>query len=64
MVAGLGGALVTARLLSALLPELSGRDPLTFGFVAVLLFVVALLACYVPARRVTRIDPMQALRYE
>jgi len=61
---GFGGAVVTARLLSALLPELSTTNPITFGTMTVLLMAVALLACYIPARRATRVNPITALRYE
>ena len=61
---GFGGALAISRLLSALLPELSASSPMVFGTMTALLMAVALLACYIPARRATRVDPMTALRYE
>jgi len=59
----LGGMFVT-RVLSDMLFGVTPRDPLTFAGVPVLLLVVAFLACYIPARRATRIDPLVALRYE
>ena len=61
---GLIGALALTRLMNTLLFEVSPTDPLTFGAVALCVIVAALLACYIPARRATRVDPLVALRYE
>ncbi len=61
---GVAGGLALTRFLRSLLFSISAADPLTFASVALLLTLVAMVACYIPARRATKIDPMIALRYE
>jgi putative ABC transport system permease protein len=64
VVFGLAGAFVATRVLGALLYNVSPTDPLTLAGTTALLFAVAMLACYVPARRATRVDPLLALRVD
>ena len=61
---GVGLGLVLARVLKNLIYEVSPADPLTFSAVALMVIAIAVLACYVPARKATQADPMIALRAE
>jgi len=64
LIIGLLASMILTRMMSSLLFGVSTTDSTTFGFVAVGLLVVGLLACFIPARRATKVDPLVALRYE
>ena len=64
VVLGVGGAYALTRTMQSLLFEVSTTDPVTFALVSLLLAVVGFVACYIPARRATKVDPLVALRYE
>jgi predicted permease len=64
LVLGLAGAYALNRVAGSFMPRMAGTDPLALGVTAVVLFLVAILACWLPARRATRVNPVEALRAE
>jgi putative ABC transport system permease protein len=64
VVIGVGSALALTRWMKGFLFGVSATDPMTFATIALLLSAVALLACWIPARRATKVDPLQALRHD
>jgi putative ABC transport system permease protein len=61
---GLGGTIGLTRFIATILFNIPPRDPMTLAWVGAVLAAVAVLACYIPARRATKVDPLVALRYE
>ncbi|HZJ43652.1 MAG TPA: hypothetical protein VFD63_07790, partial [Pyrinomonadaceae bacterium] len=61
---GSAGAYAVSKLLIAAIPSLPTRDPITLVITTFVLIVIGLVACYLPARRATKVDPLVALRYE
>ena len=64
LIVGVAGSLALTRIIANFLWGVTPTDPLTFGVVIVLLSMIALVACYIPARRASSVDPMVALRHE
>ena len=64
VVIGVVGAIALTRLMQGLLFNISATDPVTFVLISILLSLAAFFACYIPARRASKVDPLVALRYE
>jgi len=64
VVIGLAGSIVLTQFIETLLFEVKAIDPLTYALIASLIVLVSMLACYLPARRASKVDPLVALKYE